>query len=167
MINPRELKHNNNMLILQDGKETLVDKDIIHKKYNVFGIIRLTLEEYKFAFEVPEWAHWNLFPANHSTNQKFLIAKILRHGSLLNGIEKLPLLDITDEFIVECLECAGPLTPLDIDAKHLTCTYPWVSSKSTLKNALLKKYSKSIPDMSSEKFNRMPFAMTKLKKVDK
>lgn len=169
---PREIK-TNLVRVLEHGKDIEITYKEFQNKYGAFGIIRIPSSEFDYLENNNSQflTHFNLQVSSHKKGEKYLLVKIIEHGELNNKTqtETLPLLDISNPQLFECVECIENVQyeKLKNYENLFENSFPNIKSIEELKTEIVKRYSKSMSYLSNDEILELGVSITKLKKITK
>lgn len=169
---PREIK-TNMVRVLKNGNDVKITYRTFQKEYGAFGMIRITSNEFSYIEnkEIKELTHFNLQISSHKKKEKYLLVKIIEHGYLDNNtkIEKLPLLDISNPQLFECVECIENISYKQLEEIKdiFKNSFPNIKSIEDLKKVIINRYSQSMSYLSKEEILELGISITKLKRTIK
>ncbi|MBU0456706.1 MAG: hypothetical protein ABH824_03235 [Nanoarchaeota archaeon] len=151
--------------IKEKGTIKNVDKEKINKKLKIDEVIRLSEEEYKFISRDKEiFTHFNLQWCDHIPGRNYALVKIVKKGYYKqNGEEILPIISFDDGFIVHCIDVKNGVSYEDINEKNFEYSFNNIKSTDDLKKIILRRYSKSMPDLTEEEILSLGVSITTLK----
>ena len=168
---PREIKMNV-VRVLEHGKDIEITYRDFQKKYGAFGMIRIPVNEFDYLENnnVEFLTHFNLQVSSHKKGEKYLLVKIIEHGELNNETKKetLPLLDVSNPQLFECVECIENVQYSELKKDNLIFenSFPNIKSIDELKEEIVTRYSQSMSYLSKEDILGLGISITKLKKVE-
>lgn len=156
----------NDILILKNWKEVYLDIQEFLSQYKVDWVIRIQNTDIEFIKDKEIYAHFNLQISNHKVWQIYLLPKILRNGYFdeKNNIEVLPLLEVDEKLIFECIDVQENLSYSQIWEKHLQNSLDYIKNVDDLKEHIYFKYSKSMPNLTKEQILDLGVSYTLLKR---
>lgn len=159
-------KNYNDILILKNGEEVYVDVEEFLNQYKIDWVIRIQNTDIEFIKDKEIYAHFNLQISNHKVWKVYLLPKILRNGYFdeKNNIEVLPLLEIDEKLIFECIDVQESLNYSEIWENHLQNSLDYIKEVEDLKEHIYFKYSKSMPNLTKEQILDLGVAYTLLKR---
>jgi len=165
----RELK-TNLVRVSIDGKDIDLSLKDFKKKFGAFGLIRITKNEFNYIEnqEIKQLTHFNLQSSNHKIGEKYLLVKIIEHGSF-DGKDKetLPLLDLSNPQLFKCVECEENMSYENLNPEIFENSFPDIKNIQELKEAIIKRYSKSMPFLKKEELLELGISITKLERVER
>jgi len=164
----RELK-TNLVRVLIDGKDTEISLKDFQKNYGAFGLIRITKDEFNYIEnqEIKQLTHFNLQSSNHKIGEKYLLVKIIEHGDFDGKTNQtLPLLDLSNPQLFKCIECEENITYDNLKPEIFKNSFPDIKNITELKEAIIKRYSKSMSFLKKEEILELGTSITKLERVE-
>ena len=145
-------------ILIFDGDEKYIDKSALLKILNVDGIIRIQKTDFnKLSFP---YIHINLEYTGHKVNKRYALMKILRPGYFSEEKEVLPLLELDTAIKTSCTEIENFIKYKDIDNYIEKYNYP--KTPKEIKEIILKRYSKSLPNLTKDEILNAGIAFTRL-----
>ena len=163
----RELS-NSKINILINNKETLIPSKSFFKNFPTNKCIRIQKDEFDSIPNIgEEFTHFNLQISNHKEGEIYILPKILKSGFLKKGKEKLPLLEFDNCYIGKCIEVKENIPYNKLKKEDFKTSFKHIQNISQLKKEIIKRYSKSLPELSSEEILKLGVSKTKLIIIDK
>lgn len=163
MIVKRE-KDTGTYLILENGVECEVDVDKFDRDHGINGVIRIQSYDYPFFPKSEYFAHFNLQHCSHTVGSVYALPEIIRPGYYISDSEqKLPLLVFAGKHIGECVEVRNNLSYDDLPEEDFEYSFEHIKNVETLKKAIIRRYSVSMPKLSVEEITGLGISFTKLR----
>lgn len=160
MVIKREL-NNQQTLILNGGKEILKDNSSFK-----YGSIRFHQDDFELLRNINNLTHFNLQISNHKPKAKYYLVKIVRSG-FFDGQKEVPcLLDYSDAFVFECIECKEHVEYGQLTEEDFKFSLPHIKTVNELKQAIVKRYSVSLPHLSEDEILSAGVSVTTLRRVN-
>ena len=138
------------------------------QKNEIDGIIRIRREDFIFFETNPKFlTHFNLQSTSHKKGKIYALPLIVKQGFFDGKKEVSPILSFENNFIAECLEVKNNIRYKDLKQEDFKDSFPSIQNITQLKKVIVKRYSKSIPNLSQQKILSMGIAITKLKIIKK
>ena len=88
--------------------------------------------------------HFNLAPTTNQVGGDYVLLRIVRAGFMAeDGVETLPVLDLTIAFLARCMEVKQPVALGNVTQDQFAWSLPTIRSTSDLRKALQRRYSSS------------------------
>lgn len=151
--------------ILEQNIEKEYNFDYLKQKYQINGMIRILKEDYQYLPEKGSlYQHYNLQPSNHLVGGVYLFAKIERQGYFISSDnEELPLLNLDNCFYGECLSTKKVNSYDNLTEEDFQYSMSSIKNKEQLKQAILKRYSVSVPKLTKEEILKIGLSQTTLR----
>jgi len=147
-------------------KNIRVDEVSYLKTNNATGIIRIRKEDYAF---LPDTAthltHFNLGYAGHKKGKIYALPLIIKPGHYTDKEDVPPILRFTNCVIAKCLGCRNNVPYDQITDDDFVHSFPSIQSIEELKQAILRRYKQSMPNLSEEKLLSLGVAVTELEVI--
>ena len=155
----------NNILVWEDGKESLQPRRDVLAAFAVDGIIRIQEADYDKIPDTTYFGHFNLETAGHLVGKTYILPKILRSGSYspMTREERLPLLTFENVRKGICLECKERLSYEEVLPEFFAYSMTDVKDIPSLKRVIVERYKTSLPDLSEAEILSRGVAFTLLR----
>ena len=151
-------------LILKDGKIVKVEKNKLFRKLGVHSIIRLPKEDFVHLKGVSTFlTHFNLQKTNHKKGRKYALVLIVKQGFFDGKTQVLPVLRVDNAVIAECLDVREEVSYKELTDKDFKYSFEHIKSVPELKQAILRRYRKSLPHLFKEELFSLGVCITDLK----
>jgi len=161
-MNPRSKL--SQILYFEGQSEKLVDHQDFLNKYNINGLIRLSLEEHRAASTKDSFYHFNYQRSGHKVGHKYALPLIISHGSLSEQGEILPLLYFKRCKVAKCVSVQENVSYDDIPQEIFNHSlFSDKANKEWLQDYTYQKYKPIIPSLTLEKVKDVGVGITKLK----
>lgn len=133
------------------------------KRMGVDGICRLKDGEYlSLAKNQRFLTLFNLQHTTHQAGKLYALAHIVKPGYFTLTKEVLPLLSFKKSPIARCLSVRNKVAYEQLSIDNFRYSLPAIQNKKQLHEAIVKKYSESVPGLSAEKLIALGVAVTRL-----
>ncbi len=139
------------ILVLDQGKEVVVESAELLARLGVDGIIRIRESEYSgINKELGYLGHFNLETAGHIVRAQYALPRIIRSGffDTRTGEEQQPLLSFDNTLTAVCMRCDERLSYDALTPKYFQYPLKHVSDVGALKQVILERYTKSVHGVS-------------------
>lgn len=154
------------VLVRENGvdKEIPIRSVLDNSKYRPIGIIRIEEEEFKYYNEKSKYLTvFNLQFSGHRKDKNYLLPKILKHGYYRkSGDEVKPILDFNNCVVGKCIEVRENVSYDKLTIDDFKDSFENIRDVDALKKVLVRKYSKSMPDLHFAEILRLGVSVTKL-----
>ncbi len=172
-----QLKNNdrdglNLVLIDTKRKEPTLIKEIASDffRFNrIRDIIRFHKEDYEYLLTLNsnKLTHFNLQGSGHRKGQRYALIEILKPGFITKTSEQLPILDLNNCLIAECISYQKKISYSELDQDVFTHSLPNIKDQDSLKKAIIRRYSKSMLNFTENDILNLGVSITKLKIIEK
>jgi len=148
--------------ILEAKKVISVSLEDLRTKTGAYDLVRIPEDEYPGIDASKKFfTHFNLEDTDVIPKNIYLLPKIISTGFFDHLAEegKEPILSFEDIFITKCVSVKNNLAYKDIDPKAFEFSMKYIKDIPTLKQAILKRYSKSMPRLSKEEIEKLGVAI--------
>lgn len=152
-----------------NGDEMLLDYAAFLEHFNITSVVRIPSAEFdQINLQNPSFDHFNLGKTHHQVGERYLVLKIVRHGSLTAGGTKEvpPLLSLDRAFIVECEKVENNVSYADLTPEHFTYALPTTPDLETLRPTIHNRYKTSRPDLTGEEMEKLGVGYTRFKIIE-
>lgn len=158
-------RQDSHIRLLLNNEDVLLDKeDQFFNKLPTHNFIRIKDKDYADLPDIGEiFTHFNLQVSNHIVGEIYILPKIIKPGYLKEDEEVLPLLDFTNAYYAECINVKEHVHYDDLVENDFEFSLPTIKNKEQLKNAILERYTQSMPLLSKEKIISLGVSITTLK----
>ena len=155
-----------NILILDAGKEVIVESAELLARFGVDGIIRIRDAEYAGINKALGYlGHFNLETAGNVVGSRNALPRIIRQGhyDVTSGVEVLPLLSFEQIYTAVCVRCEERIAYDDLTAEYFQYPIGDVRDAPALKTLMLDRYGRSLWGVSNEELLARGVAYTLLR----
>ena len=136
------------------------------KRMGVDGICRLQDDEYLSLAKNQQFLTlFNLQQTTHQAGKLYALAHIVKPGYFTPTKEALPVLSFEGNFLTRCLSVRNKVAYEQLSIDDFIYSLPAIQNKKQLQKAIVKKYSKSLPQLSAKKILSLGVAITNLERV--
>ena len=142
-----------NSILVIDTKQknpTLIKKNVseFFSLNKIKDIIRFQKEDYHYLLNLNsnEITHFNLQGSGHQKGQIYALMEILKPGFFTEKSEQLPILNLNDCLIAECISFQKKVSYSELNQNVFTHSLSNIKDKESLKKAIIRRYSKSMPN---------------------
>lgn len=159
----RRSVENDKILVLDNGKEKLISQKYLLKKLNVDGIIRIQKKDFPLLFRRKYLTHFNLEWSGHVEGKRYILAKIERPGYFKKGEKEVqPLLSFDSKFVAKCIGSKEFVKYDEVTEEDFKYSFENIKSIDELKEQILYRYTKSLPDMKKKELLDLGVGITYL-----
>ena len=152
--------NSNTFLILENNR---VDTVSFLRMNNIDGIIRIRKEEYAVLPDnVTHITHFNLGYAGHKKGAVYALPLIIKPGIFTKEEDIKPILRFENCVIAKCVGCRNNVSYDQIREEDFIHSFPSIKNRDELKQAILRRYTQSMPDLSLQKILSLGVAITEL-----
>jgi hypothetical protein len=163
-MNIKREKDTGTYLILDDGVEKELDVSNFNREHNIDGVIRIQKYDYPHFPKKKYFSHFNLQYCGHVVGSIYVLPEIVRPGYFINeNKQKLPLLEFSGKLVGECVEVRNNLSYEDLSEEDFEYSFEHIKNTESLKKAMVRRYSISMPKLSAKEILEMGISLTKLK----
>lgn len=149
--------------LLKNGDDiTLSISDAFFDGFPTRNIIRIQGNEYEALPTDGLFTHFNLQISRHRVGELYLLANIVEPGHFDGIHEVLPLLGFDNMLYGLCVEAQEELTYEDLTQRDFEYSFPHIKNVKELEEAILRRYSKSMPHLSREEILKLGVSKTTL-----
>ncbi len=163
---PPRSNNSDKILVLENGQEIFKDKNQARIDLGVDGFIRIRENEFNdIDRSVGFLAHFNLQHTSHQVGKVYGLVQILRNGhySSVDSVEVLPLLDLSNVYITECVDVKNHLNYEDLSFEYFKYSLPNIKNIDNSKDVICDRYCKSMPSLNKEEIQNLGVGYTLLK----
>ncbi len=135
---------------------------IFLKKNKIHDLIKLTPQEFTYAFKKRFFFHFNLQTSVHKKKRHYLLVKILKHGYSDRKEYIHPILSPKFFILVTCIYSKNFIRFNKISKEELDNSLLIKKNMKGLKLSILKKYKKILSHIDDETKIKMGISVTKL-----
>lgn len=154
-------------LLIKEGKEIIEIENYkeFMKNNLVDGIIRIQKADYKqINKKNKQLTHFNLQKSNHKVKNTYFLPIIEKSGYYKeNGEEQRPILNFNKILICECTNVRENVKYEDLKSQDFKNSMKHIQNTKQLQTQIVKRYSKSMPDLTKEEILNLGVAITELK----
>jgi hypothetical protein len=152
-------------LILYDGVASEVDAEDFHTKHNIASMIRIAASEYDgIDAELPYVTHFNMEYGGHIPGSRYAFPRIEKHGFFRTPEDQSgPILSIENILVGTCTASREKVGYDELTNADFAYSMRHIKSIEELRSAILKRYSKSMPDLSADEILRRGVGVTTVK----
>lgn len=166
-------KHDIILRLIDTKKEqgTLIKKkaSVFFRANKIRDIIRFQKEDYECLLNLGsnQLTHFNLQGPGHQRNQQYALMEILKPGFYTETSEQLPVLNLNDCLIAECISCQQKVSYSELEQDVFTHSLSNIKDTESLKMAIIRRYSKTMPNLTKQNILDLGVSVTKLKIIKK
>ena len=154
----------NKILILEDNKTLTLDRNKFFQKHRIEKVIRISKEDYGFLLlDIKYLTHFNLQHANHKKGKVYALPLIVKRGYLTQQKEVLPILSFKNCLVAECIDVRNNIKYEDLTSGDFEHSFQNIKNVEDLKAAIIRRYKRSMLNLSIEEVLSLGVAITKLK----
>ena len=155
-------KNNTRLTIIKDQKKKTILREDLLAKFNTSNTIRIKQEEYG-NIPQPIFTHFNLQTTNHLKGEKYILAKIVQQGFFNTTTEQQPLLSLENVYVAECIDIKNNLSYDELTNDDFKHSMKHIKNKEELQKTILKRYKKSMPQLTTKEILDLGVAKTTLR----
>lgn len=155
-------------LILKRGSEATILQEDVFDKFNVAEIVRIPVEDYPKEAKIGDvFSHFNLPIPEVEIGRKVIVSRLLRHGSISEDKEVMPLISLDNVWIAEIVDAMQFADYEDLPAKIFNNSIGNVKNAEGLKKIILERYFHILVGRTKEEVLSMGFTVRffKLNKI--
>ena len=166
----RENIQDTSMILMMGKKEITIFEENTFMKNNGFdGVIRIQQKEFENINSKNKfYTHFNLQKSQHKVEEIYLLPKIVTRGYFKSDVDyKLPILDFENCYIGKCVEVKENVNYEKLKKEDFEFAMKHIIDISSLKKAIVERYSYSMPNLSKEEIISKGVSLTKLEIIGK
>lgn len=140
-------------IVLEDGKKFTVSVEQLRRTTGLHDVIRILDTDYNEIDETQKYlAHFNLEDTDSIPGNTYILAKIVEPGFFdhISGKERPPTLSLKDVIIAKCLKAETNVPYEKLTPEYFNFSMKHIYDVPTLKDAIIRRYSASMPRLSKE-----------------
>ena len=152
-------------IYFKKGKN-IITKNIntFKKEYKVRRVIRLLPADFKLVKKnMKQFMHFSIQKTAHKSGDHCLIVKIYKRGYFSGKIYKQPIFYSNNFILAKCLAVKNNVHYYDLKKRDFVNSLSNIKNFKSLKEAILRRYKKSLFHISDSKKISLGIATTKLK----
>jgi len=160
---------NSNELLIKSLDQTIIlnMKEFLQKN-KISGIIRIQKKDFIFLKTNPYFlTHFNLQFSDHKKGKIYALLMVVKPGSLDKKKEIYPILSLKNTYVAECFEVRNNLQYDELKKEDFKYSFPGIKNSKQLKEVIIERYSRSMPNLSKEKILSLGVGITELRSIKK
>jgi len=152
-------------LFFLKGKKIFVnDFKAFLKKYKVHDLIKLLKEDFKLINKKEKrFTHFNIQYTIHKPGRHYLITGIIKRGYSDGVIYKHPILKNKNFILAKCISVKNDLDYSSVKNSDFKYSLKNIKNVNDLKKTIIRRYKKTLANLSDDKKLALGVAITKLK----
>lgn len=157
-----------NKIKIKIGKETIeFNKNVFFDKLPAKNIIRILKDDAKELKNLTKYYnHFNLQKTNHKIGELYLLPIIEKQGKYEDKKQILPTLSFENILLCKCIDVKNNISYDELTDEDFIFSLPTIKNSKQLKLAILKRYKKSLPNLSNKEIIDAGVSLTKLEIID-
>lgn len=157
-------KSTGNILIVDNKRKRVVGEKSFLSQLGVSGMIRIENTQYRYFPQGRFLAYFNLEKCGHEVGKVYALLRIMKHGhySGIKNIEQFPLLSFKKIIFGKCIKVEQKLKYADLKQKHFKYSFSNIKNTKQLKDSILARYTKSLPDLDPTQILNLGISYTLL-----
>ena len=155
-------------LFMEDGRVVDASREEVLGRFGVDGIIRIHAKDYDQFPVGSRFTHFNLQTSGHIPGHTYALPKIITPGFYISPEkEQLPVLDFSGCLIAKCLATREHVPYESLSASDFEHSFLHIRTPEALKEAILWRYTQSLPTLSPEAILSLGISITELEIIKK
>lgn len=146
----------------EGGAWTDVDEYTFNAMHGIDGVIRIHEKEYEgIDRALPFYTHFNFEWCGHAIGRRYALPRIIVPGYFRSSNdERPPVLSFKNIVIGECITVQEHVPYTILSADDFVYSMKHIQNMDELKTIIIKRYGKSMPNLSTNDFETRGVAMT-------
>ena len=156
-------------LFFLKGKKIFVnDYKTFLKKYKVHDIIKLLKKDFRLINKkAKKFTHFNIQYTTHKPGRYYLITGIAKTGYSDGVVYKHPILKNKNFILAKCISVKNDLDYSSVKNSDFKYSLKNIKNVDDLKKAIIRRYKKTLVNLSNDKKLALGVAITKLKIIER
>lgn len=156
-------------LLFLKGKKIFVnDFKTFLKKYKVHDLIRILTKDFGLINKkAKKFTHFNIQYTIHKPGRYYLITSIAKRGYSDGVVYKHPILKNKNFILAKCISVKNDLDYSSVKNSDFKYSLRNIKNVDDLKKAIIRRYKKTLVNLSNDKKLALGVAITKLKIIER